>query len=139
MFAEATPVAATAYPLLNVFWTMLFFFVWILWLFLVVRVAIDIFRNDELSGVGKAAWMACVVFLPYLGVLFYLIAHGSTMQARDRGEPQPVDVPVSSTSHRRAAPRPNTADELSKLAALHDTGVLNDAEYASQKATVLSR
>lgn len=135
MIAEAVPVAASQYPLLNVFWTTLFVFMWALWLFLVVWVVIDMFRNRDLSGWSKAAWLTCVVFLPYIGVFSYLIVHGSTMGGRDR----PVDYGgVSSPSHRSSAPQHNSADQLSKLVELRDSGVIDDAEYASQKAKVLS-
>jgi hypothetical protein len=135
MLHNALPAAAQDYPLLNLFWTMLWFFLWVFWLFLLIQVAISILRSDDLSGWGKAAWLVFVIVLPYLGVFAYLIARGGKM------EPLGTSAPASDDM-ARGAPRPargttGTADELSKLAALHDKGVLNDAEFASQKAAVL--
>jgi hypothetical protein len=136
MMDYALPAAAQNYPLLNLFWTMLWFFLWVLWLFLLVRVAIDIFRSEDMSGWGKAGWLAFVIVFPFLGVLVYLIARGGRMQRREVADVQASNGVV------RGVPRPasgtGTADELSKLASLHDRGVLTDAEFASQKATVLS-
>ena len=71
------------YPLLGLFWTFLWFFLWIAWIILLFRVFIDIFRNHKMGGFGKALWSIFVIILPFLGVLIYLIAHGKDMQQRD--------------------------------------------------------
>ncbi|HEX6652341.1 MAG TPA: PLD nuclease N-terminal domain-containing protein [Thermoleophilaceae bacterium] len=68
---------------MDVFWSMLVFFLWFAWLLLLFRVFADIFRRHDLSGWGKAAWSIFVIFLPFLGVLVYLIAEGSDMGRRD--------------------------------------------------------
>jgi hypothetical protein len=75
-----------SYPLLNVFLSMLWFFLWLLWIFLVVWLVIDIFRSRDLGGLAKAGWFALVVLLPLLGVLIYLIARGGNMHERQAGE-----------------------------------------------------
>src|SRR5215813_1346611 len=75
-------------PLLDVFWTMLWFFLWILWFFLLFRVLLDIFRSRDLGGWGKAGWVAFVIILPFLGVLVYLIARGRKMTDHDVAEAQ---------------------------------------------------
>lgn len=72
----ATLYLAADYPLLDVFWTMMLFFFWILWFMLLFRVIGDIFRDDGMNGWGKAGWTAFVILLPYLGVFVYLIARG---------------------------------------------------------------
>jgi hypothetical protein len=134
------PLATQDYPLLNLFWTMMMIFFWVLWFMLLFWVIADIFRSHDLSGWGKAGWLIFVVVLPYLGVFVYLIARGSSMSQRHapraqqgaepatRSYPQPV--PVGS--------QPSTTDELTKLAGLHDHGVLTDSEYAQQKAKLLT-
>ena len=71
------------YPLLGLFWTFLWFFIWIAWIVLLFRVFADLFRNHEMSGWGKALWSIFVILVPFLGVLVYLIAHGHDMQKRD--------------------------------------------------------
>ena len=71
------------YPLLNAFLTMLYFFIWILWIFLVIRIVFDIFRSRDLGGWGKASWLILVIILPFLGVFIYVLARGGSMHERD--------------------------------------------------------
>jgi putative oligomerization/nucleic acid binding protein/phospholipase D-like protein len=129
--------AATDYPLLDAFWTMMWLFLWVLWLFLLVRVTLDIFRSDDLGGWAKAGWLIFVIILPYLGVLVYLIARGGSMQAREVMDVSSTATHYSAPPEAASQPTSN-ADELSKLASLHDRGVLNDEEFAAQKAAVLN-
>ncbi len=137
MLNNALPAAAQDYPLLNLFWTMFWLFIWVLWLFLLIRVAIDIFRSDDLGGWGKAGWLAFVIVLPYLGVLVYLIARGGKMAHREDTAAVQASNGAVHGARQPANSSTGTADELTKLAALHDRGVLTDAEFASQKATIL--
>lgn len=129
------------YPLLNVFLTMLWFFVWILWLMLLFRVIGDIFRDDALSGWAKAGWTLLVCALPYLGVLVYLIARGRGMGEREmrraRAQEQAFRSYVQQAATTPAAGA-TKADELGRLAALHDQGAITDAEYERAKAKVLA-
>ncbi len=74
---------AADYPFMDVFWSMLVFFLWVAWLLVLFRVFADIFRRHDISGFGKAAWSVFVIFLPFLGVLVYLIAEGGNMARRD--------------------------------------------------------
>jgi hypothetical protein len=74
---------AADYPFMDVFWSMLVFFLWVAWLLLLIRIFADIFRRHDISGWGKAAWCVFVIVLPFLGVLVYLIAEGSNMARRD--------------------------------------------------------
>ncbi len=74
------PLADTSYPLLNAFWTILEFFLLVLWIWLLIMVFIDIFRSHDMGGFAKAIWVIFVIFLPYLGVFVYLIARGHKMQ-----------------------------------------------------------
>jgi hypothetical protein len=76
------PIAAD-YPFMDVFWSILVFFLWVAWLLLLFRIFGDIFRRHDIGGWGKAAWCIFVIFLPFLGVLVYLIAEGSDMSRRD--------------------------------------------------------
>jgi hypothetical protein len=74
---------AADYPFMDVFWSMLVFFLWVAWLLLLFRVFGDIFRRHDISGFGKAAWCVFVIVLPFLGVFVYLIAEGAKMARRD--------------------------------------------------------
>jgi Short C-terminal domain/Phospholipase_D-nuclease N-terminal len=130
-------VFAYDYPVLGVFWSMFVFFLWILWFFLLFRVVADIFRSDDLSGWGKAAWLIFVLVVPFLGVFVYVIARGDSMGRRDLANAQARDQAFQSYV-RDAAGSGGTADELAKLAELRDRGVIDDAEFAQQKAKILS-
>ncbi len=127
------------YPLLDVFWTMLWFFLWIMWIFLLVRVVMDIFRSRDLGGWGKAGWTALVILLPFLGVFVYLIARGKKMGERDVAEAQTQERAFRSYVRDAAHENGSTADEISKLADLHDHGVISDAEFERGKEKILSR
>jgi hypothetical protein len=129
------------YPLLNLFLTMLYFFLWIAWLFLLFRIILDIFRSHDLGGWGKALWTILILFVPFLGVLIYVIARGSSMQERDmqqaRDSKQAMDRYITETA-KGAAPASSPVDELTKLADLHKSGAINDDEFAAMKAKVLA-
>ena len=81
-------LADSSYPLLNLFWTMFIFFLWVIWIWILITVFIDIFRSHDLSGGAKALWFLFVLFIPLIGVLVYLIARGGTMGERAAGGAQ---------------------------------------------------
>jgi len=126
----------TNYPLLDIFLTMLFFFSWALWIFLVIWVLIDVFRNHKLSGWGKAGWTILIIFLPLIGVLIYLGVHGKDM--RERQEDALDEQEYYAASVAASDGSTSTAFQLSKLADLHDRGVLTDAEFEREKQKVLA-
>jgi len=74
--------ASSSYPLLNIFWTILEIFLWVIWFWILITVFIDIFRSPDLSGGAKALWFLFVLFIPLIGVLVYLIARGGSMHER---------------------------------------------------------
>jgi Phospholipase_D-nuclease N-terminal len=81
---EDLPMTIAAdYPFMDVFWSMLVFFLWFAWLLLLFRIFADLFRRHDVSGWGKAAWSIFLIFLPFLGVFVYLIAEGKNMASRD--------------------------------------------------------
>jgi len=125
------------YPLGGFFWSMLIFFIWIMWFMLLFQVFIDIFRSHDLGGFAKALWVIFVIVLPFLGVFVYLIARGRSMTERRMneaiGQKQAMDQYVRET----AGTSVSSADEIAKLAQLKDQGVLTDAEFAAQKAKLL--
>ncbi len=127
---------ASSYPLLNIFWTMLWFFLFFAWIWLLIIVFGDIFRSHDLSGWGKALWTIFVVLVPWLGVLVYLIARGGKMQDRAAKEAQQQDQAFRSYVQDVAAPT-NSADQLTKLADLKASGVISDQEFQTAKAKLL--
>ncbi len=123
-------------PLLDAFWAMLLFFLWILWFFLLFRVLMDIFRSRDLGGWGKAGWVVFTIVLPFLGVLVYLIVRGRTMSERDIAQAQAQDKAFRAYLGE-AAHGNGTADELAKLADLRDRGVISEAEFQQGKQNIL--
>ena len=121
---------------LDFFWLMLWFFLWVIWIWMLIRVFGDIFRSD-MSGGSKAAWTLFVLILPFLGVLIYLVTQGDDMKRRDMEVSTAFDK-AQREYIRQAAGTPGAADELEKLAALKDKGVISDDEFQAQKAKLLA-
>ena len=128
--------SSSSYPLLNLFWTMLEFFLWVIWIWILITVFIDIFRSHDLSGWAKALWVLFVVILPFLGVLVYLIARGSNMH--ERAERQAAQQDQARRAYIQQAAGTSTADQLAKLADLRDRGVISAEEFDREKAKVLA-
>jgi energy-coupling factor transporter transmembrane protein EcfT len=126
------------YPILGIFWTALWFFLWIIWIFILFRVIFDIFRSHDLGGFAKALWLIFVIILPFLGVFVYLIARGHSMAERDVQRAQQQQDQFNAYVRQAAAGGPSGADELTKLADLKAKGVITDAEFEQQKAKILS-
>ncbi|MET0714054.1 MAG: SHOCT domain-containing protein [Mycetocola sp.] len=121
------------------FWTFLWFFLWIAWIVVLFRVIFDIFRSKDMGGWGKALWVIFVIFLPFLGVLVYLIARGHSMSERDLADAQAQEQAFQAYVRSAAATSGGgSADELTKLAGLRDQGVITDAEFQQQKAKLLA-
>ncbi|UWP79907.1 SHOCT domain-containing protein [Dactylosporangium fulvum] len=116
---------------------MLWYFVWFLWIFLVITVLLDVFRSRDLNGWAKAGWTLFTIVLPFVGVLVYLIARGDRMFVRKAGELQEREQQFRAYV-RDTAGGGGTAEELTKLAELHQHGVINDAEFERGKAKILS-
>jgi Short C-terminal domain/Phospholipase_D-nuclease N-terminal len=133
-------LAATyQYPILDFFLTMLEFFLFIIWIWLLIMVFSDIFRSHDLGGWGKALWSIFIIVIPFLGVFVYLIARGGKMHER-AAEQAAAQQKAFDQYVKQAAGTPgtSTADQLSKLADLKSSGVLTDAEFEAQKAKILA-
>jgi hypothetical protein len=133
---KETTMLAYDFPILGLFWTMMIFFLWIAWLFLLFRVFADIFRSD-MGGGAKALWSIFVILAPFLGVFIYVIANGRAMGERDIARAQQRESEMQAYI-RESAGGAGGADELAKLAALRDQGVLTEEEFSAQKAKLLS-
>jgi hypothetical protein len=128
------------YPLLDLFWTMLWFFLFIAWLFLLFTIFADIFRSKDMGGWAKALWVLFIIILPIIGALVYLIARGRSMHERTAEEYQDREQAFRSYVQEVSGPAggASVADELSKLSALRDSGALTADEFEAQKAKLLS-
>ena len=128
-----------SYPLLGAFWTIFMIFLWVVWIWILIWVFIDIFRSQDLSGWAKALWFLFVLFIPLIGVVVYLIARGGSMQERAAQQARQQDQEFRSYVQEAAADSPaDAADQLAKLADLRDRGVLSAEEFERQKAKVLA-
>ena len=122
----------------QVFWSMLWFFLFFIWIWLLIVVFGDIFRSDDLSGWGKALWSIFIIFLPYLGVFVYLIARGHKMQEHAIDAAKAQDAAMRDYVQNVTSSSTSSADELAKLADLRDRGVIDEAEFQAAKAKALS-
>ncbi|MFI6145563.1 SHOCT domain-containing protein [Streptomyces sp. NPDC051109] len=127
---------AVDYPLLNMFWTMMLIFIWVLWFMLLFRIIGDIFRDDDLNGWAKTGWTVFVIILPFLGVFVYLIARGRGMGERELRRAQRNEEEFR--SYVQSAAGPSQAEELARLAELRDRGDISAAEFEQAKAKVLA-
>ena len=127
-----------SYPLLGAFWTIFEIFLWVIWIWILIYVFIDIFRSRDLSGFAKALWFIFVLFIPLIGVLVYLIVRGGSMHERAVKEAQQQDREFRAYVQDAAGSGGNTADQLAKLADLRDRGVITPAEFDQQKAKILA-
>jgi ABC-type multidrug transport system fused ATPase/permease subunit len=130
-------LADSSYPLLSVFWTMVEFFLWVIWIWILIMVFIDIFRSRDLGGGAKALWFLFVLFIPLIGVLVYLIARGGSMHERAVRQAQQQDQEFRAYV-QDAAGSQSSADQLAKLADLRQRGVISAEEFDREKAKVLS-
>jgi hypothetical protein len=123
------------YPFLDVLWTMLIFFCFVIWFMLLFRVFADIFRRHDIHGGGKTLWMIFVILLPFLGVFVYLIAESKGMAERSMKDAQAAqrqfDDYVKSVSAGSAA-------EIEKAKGLLDSGAITQAEFDAIKAKALA-
>ncbi|GGQ62555.1 SHOCT domain-containing protein [Kitasatospora griseola] len=136
------------YPLLNIFWTMLELFLWILWFFLLFKIITDIFRSQDMGGGAKAGWTVLVILLPFLGVLIYLIVRGGSMHERDVAQAKQADAAFQDYIRRAAgtgsgeegggAAAKSHVDDLHRLADLKNSGAITEEEYQRAKDKLLA-
>ena len=122
----------------QVFWSMVWFTMFVIWIWLLFAIFGDIFRSEDLSGWGKALWSIFVIVLPYLGVFVYLIARGHKMQEHAVARAQAQDAAMRGYVRDVAGSSSSPTDELVRLAELRDKGAINEAEYQQLKAKVIT-
>jgi Short C-terminal domain/Phospholipase_D-nuclease N-terminal len=122
----------------QVFLSMLWFFLFFIWIWLLIVIFGDIFRSDDLSGWGKALWSLFIIVVPYLGVFVYLIARGHKMQEHQVRAAQAQDAAMRDYVQSVAGSGGGgAADEIARLADLRDRGVISEAEFQQAKAKAL--
>ena len=130
-------VLAASYPFLEVFWTMLIFFAFVVWLWILFTVLGDIFRRHDTSGFMKVLWIIFIIVLPYLGVFIYLIAEQKGMAERTI-ERQKAAQAQFDDYVQSVAPKTDPAEQISKAKALLDSGSITQAEFDRLKQSALA-
>ena len=130
-------LAASDYPLLNLFWTMLIFFAWVIWFWLLITVFSDVFRRRDISGLAKAGWLIFVIVLPYLGVFIYLVTQSRNMAERSLRDAEAVQARVDEHV-KSVAGSGGAAAEIEKAKQLLDSGAITQAEYDAIKEKALA-
>jgi hypothetical protein len=128
---------AADYPFLNILWSMIIFFAWVAWLFILFRVIGDIFRRHDTSGWGKAVWLIFVIVLPFLGVLIYLIANGDEMGKRDLDQARAAQASMDDYV-KSVAGSGGAAAEIDKAKQLLDSGAITQTEFDAIKAKAIA-
>jgi ABC-type multidrug transport system fused ATPase/permease subunit len=131
-------VTVGAWHVGEVFLSMLWFVLFFVWIWLAITVFVDIFRSRDLSGWAKALWVIFIIVLPYLGIFVYLIARGGSMHERAVQQAQQTDQELRQYVQQVAGSSPSVADELERLASLHDRGKITDEEFATLKAKAMA-
>ncbi|MFE7777073.1 SHOCT domain-containing protein [Streptomyces sp. NPDC057445] len=136
---DGTVYLAYDYPVLGAFWTVMWIFLWVMWLVLLFRVILDIFRDHELNGWVKAAWLLFVLIIPFLGVLVYVVVRGNEMGKREIQHAQEQQEAFNTYIRQTAkADGSGTADELARLSELKTKGELTEDEFQKAKEKLLS-
>lgn len=128
---------AADYPFLDILWTMLIFFLWIAWFWILITVFADIFRRHDTSGFGKVLWLIFVILVPFLGVFVYLIANHDGMTKRNIERMQGQQAQMDDYVRSVAAGGGGAAAEIEKAKGLLDSGAISQAEFDSIKAKAL--
>jgi hypothetical protein len=128
---------ASDYPFLDVFWTLLVFFAWVIWFWLLITVFADLFRRHDVSGWGKALWCIFVIVVPFLGVLIYLGTQSKHMAERNAQQTQAAQAQMDDYV-RSVAASSGPAAEIENAKKLLDSGAISQAEFEQLKAKALS-
>jgi hypothetical protein len=128
---------ATSYPFLNILWDILIICAWVIFIWIAITVLIDLFRRNDISGWGKAAWVVFVVILPWIGVLAYLIFNHSGMTQRRATEARAAQAQLDEYV-RQTAGSGGAASEIEKAKQLLDSGAITQQEFESIKAKALA-
>jgi hypothetical protein len=133
---------AADYPFLNIFWTMIIFFCWVIWIWMMILILSDVFRRHDIGGWHKALWIVFLIVLPFLGVLIYLIANSGGMAERRNQDAQAAqaqfDDYVKSVAATSGGGDGGSAGEIAKAKALLDNGTITQAEFDALKAKALA-
>jgi hypothetical protein len=130
-------ILASSYPFLEVFWTMLIFFAFVVWIWILFTVLADIFRRHDTSGFGKVLWIIFIIIIPYFGVFIYLIAEHTGMTERALKQQQAMQSQMDDYV-QSVATKGDPAEQIAKAKTLLDGGTITQAEFDSIKQKALA-
>ena len=129
-------MVAASYPFMDVLWSMVIFFLFVIWIWILITVFADIFRRRDIGGGMKAVWIIFVIILPYLGVFIYLIAEGHKMAERNAQQMQ--SARAQQDEYIKSVAGSSAADQIAQAKTLLDSGAITQAEFDGLKAKALS-
>jgi len=129
-------IVAADYPFLNIFWTMILFFAWVVWIWMMIAILTDVFRRKDIGGFAKAAWVIFMIVLPFVGVLIYLISQHDKMAERNLERAEAMQQQFD--AHVKQVAGGGAAGEIAQAKSLLDTGAINQAEFDTIKAKALA-
>jgi hypothetical protein len=130
-------LVAADYPFLDIFWTMLIFFAWVIWFWLLITILADVFRRHDIGGGKKTLWVLFVIFVPLIGVLTYLLVNSGGMAERSNKEAQTAQAQFDSYV-RETAGSGGAAAEIEKAQKLKDSGAIPEEEFQALKSKALA-
>jgi len=132
-------VIAADYPFIDILWSMIIFFAWVVWIWMMVVIFTDVFRRRDIGGWAKAAWCVFMILLPFIGVLTYLIAQHDGMSKRAAERADTMNREFDARVQQAAASSGNgAAGEIEKAASLRDAGTITQAEFDALKTRALA-
>jgi len=129
---------AADYPFLEVLWTMLIFFAWVMWFWLLIVIIGDVFRRHDIGGGKKTLWLIVILFLPFIGVFAYVIANSQSMAERNRDRAMAQQAQFDDYVRQTAGGGAGAAAEIDKAKQLLDSGAITQAEFDAIKAKAIA-
>jgi|SRR6516164_9842629 len=126
------------HPFLEIIWSFFIIFVWVAWFWLLISIAIDIFRRHDISGGAKALWLIFIVFIPFLGVLVYVLTQSKSMQERATAEATQQKQAMDDYIRATATTSGGAATEIAQAKALLDDGTITQEDFNAIKAKALA-
>jgi hypothetical protein len=130
---------AADYPFLDILWTMLIFFAWVIWFWILITVFADIFRRHDIGGGAKTLWVIFTIILPFLGVFIYLLTQNDGMTERNQKQMERAQAQSDAYIRSVAASGGGAAGEIEKAKGLLDSGAITQAEYDAIKQKALAQ
>jgi Phospholipase_D-nuclease N-terminal len=130
---------AADYPFLDIFWSMIIFFCWVIWIWMMIYIFTDVFRRRDIGGWSKALWCVFMIVLPFLGVLVYLIAQHDGMAQRNLEQAQAAESAFDARVQQAATGGGGgAASEIEKAHQLLSSGAITQAEFDTIKSKALA-